>query len=181
MRLSGWPWAVGLLSLVAACSYAPNIPSGTVVCGTADKGCPVGYECADDGACWKDGTSPSAADILNKFVGTWTFDSGTRDAICGGTVTPTTDLMNDFLMVTKNDTELVANYYCPWMLHRTTGTSTASLIPDQQCDEDVQGTTYHWAGTAFSFTTVDGKTASLSGHMLGSCDATFSGQLSKNP
>jgi hypothetical protein len=184
------------LSLGLSCSYAPSFDGGVLAC-TATSGCPKGYGCADDGTCWKDGTGPNGADVLGKYVGNWTFDSGNLVSDCSDGAPSTTALMGDPVIVKASGTGLTASYYCDWILHRPSGSAAAVADAGQSCQQVVPDTatnltyTYTWSAKSFSFSTTDGQTAMVSGHVAGpftasdnttgTCDGTFSGTLMKTP
>jgi hypothetical protein len=185
----------GLALVAGACTYDPDIESGTLVCGNG-MSCPKGYSCASDGACWKEGSSPSD-DPLANFVGKWAFDSGTLNSDCSATEPATMSLAGDYVVLVKGGTGLVASYYCDWTLHRPLGTTKATLDPGQSCNQVVTPKdskvtyTYMWSGKSFTFSTQDGVTATVSGQVAGPytgtdgstgmCDGSFDGKLTKVP
>lgn len=48
------PFAIAAL---AGC-YSPSVNNGELRCSITDKRCPVGFHCATDGTCWKNGQDP---------------------------------------------------------------------------------------------------------------------------
>ena len=92
---------------------------------------------------------------------------------------------------------LVVTYYCDWVLHRSPGSAEAVVdtAPPQTCNQRDDTTaityTYHWSTNRFSLATTDGKIATIGGHVFGpfdasdrstgTCDGTFSGELTKEP
>ncbi len=185
--------AAVLLSL--ACSYSPSFDNGVLACG-ADSSCPKGYSCANDGACWKNGSGPSDADPLARYVGNWTFESGSLDSQCSDGQPTTTSLSGQMLpVVAQGTTAIVATYYCGWILRRAPASADAVADSGQSCQQVVPDATtnltytYTWTADAFTFTTTDGQTAMVDGHVegpftgsdgsTGTCDGMFSGTLTK--
>lgn len=196
-RLPGAASWLAFLALAASnCTYDPNFDDGILVCG-AGMSCPKGYACATDGACWKNPASGGNVNPLDKYVGTWAFDNGSLASDCSSSEPMMRALVGDYLVVVKYETGLLADYYCEWKLHRAPGATKATLDPAQMCNKTVKDTvsgvdfTYTWVGKTFVFSTTDGRRATLEGHVVGdytasdqstgTCDGTFSGQLTKVP
>lgn len=187
---------LGLLFVVLlglSCTYAPDLQNGALQCGD-DSSCPKGYACASDGLCWKNGQGPGdVGPTLDDFVGTWTFVSGSLLAACSDGPPTTTALAGDFIEVTRSGATLLAGYYCIWTLNLPAGSDTATAGSGQSCEQDVPDTTsgvtftYAWTESEFSFTTADGLSATVTGHVTGpytatngasgTCDGMFSGSL----
>ena len=185
------------LLLVGARCYTPDFDNGKLRCGPQGQ-CPKGYGCASDGTCWKSGAGSSSdggTDVLDDFVGTWTFLTGTLDANCSdGRTMPS--IAGDVFVVTRAGTTLTAGYYCDWFLHVPAGSRTTVIDPAQSCIQDVPdtgtGVTFHynWSGTEFALTTSNGLSGSISGTVKGpftatdgssgTCEGKFTGTLSKS-
>jgi hypothetical protein len=195
MRVLQLPVLLGAALLALSCSYAPDFGGGVLACSAAMT-CPKGYSCASDGACWKDGMGPTDADPLAKYVGIWTFESGNLDSQCSDGTPTTMALSGQTVPVTKQGSSgLLATYYCGWVLHRGSASLAAVADAGQSCQQVVPGSgtdatfTYTWHGDAFSFSTMDGETGMVTGHVegpfsgsdgsTGTCDGKFSGSLTK--
>jgi hypothetical protein len=206
---SRWTVAAPLL-LALSCSYSPSFQNDKLQCGV-NGSCPKGYGCASDNRCWKTGDlnggsdggtgadsarDTGGADPLLKFVGSWTFKSGTSDATCtDGSVNHRSfaDPPPDFITVVVGGPGVLAQYYCDsgWKLRLTAAQTMAVADTGQTCRKSttVAGvtTTYDWSALAFTFGTIDGQAATATGHVSGSfsdsngvtgtCDVMFNGQL----
>jgi hypothetical protein len=147
--------SVAAAATIAACSYAPNPESGTLMCGP-NASCPENYACLNQ-YCWRDGDVTGVAGSAGgaggrggagaagrggaggggvagaggaasaaKFIGRWTFIApATRTRVCGGVTD--TEPWTDFFDVEAGGVSVLATfYYCDWNLDlNTTGTSTS--------------------------------------------------------
>ncbi|HET6149127.1 MAG TPA: hypothetical protein VFH68_16435 [Polyangia bacterium] len=199
------------LALLGSCAYAPDFADDTLTC-SATSTCPKGYTCAANNKCEKaggagsglggvggGGTGGSAGggdQRLDDFVGTWHFNSGTITGSCTDGSTINNQLTSAvFIIVTRGGAGLLLRYYCQdgWNMRLPLATNTALAIAGQTCrDSTVSGgvtTTYTWGAPTLTFTTSNGQTASISGHLAGpfsdsngingTCDIMFSGSLTK--
>lgn len=195
MRLSRLLGLLGLTLGSLSC-YSPDFDNDLLQCGPMNN-CPKGYTCASDLRCWKNGdvVPATTGDSTALFVGTWTFNSGNINSACSDGPPLSSPISGDTVPVTANGSNLVASYFCDWTMQLNPGTSTAMASPPQGCTEMIKDDktgatyTYQWMLKAFSFTTTDGKTASVSGDVggpftgtdgsKGTCDGTFTGTLAK--
>jgi hypothetical protein len=213
LRLSATMTLALALSL-SACTYSPNFADGVVMCGVDDS-CPKGYTCAVDGTCRKHpetarpdaganpdtGTSPDAGDVVSKFLGRWTFPSGTLDSTCDGSpvqrnAVPADDFIDVYMDVDRGFKDLLVKYYCDagWTLTiGGTGTNAiannaAQVCPRMTVFQNVT-TTFNWSAVTLSLSTTDGVSGSISAHLKGpytdstnahgTCDLTITGSLKK--
>lgn len=170
--------AVALLGLASACTYAPEPPSGKLICGVGAS-CPDGYQClTPSNRCWKNGEEPDGSaggkagsagggaggsgaggaggkgGPYEQFLGHWVFSAtATRKVQCTDDNTlQTYSLANDFVDVsTGSSAPLEAFYYCTWEL-QVSGNSTV-IVAGQSCtgNPDEHGTVYTWHGMQFTF------------------------------
>jgi hypothetical protein len=212
MRALGRLWmalVVAATAAAAGCSYAPNIESGTLTCGTGAV-CPDGYRCIQSSnTCWKNGESPDGGGMtsdgggppITPFLGHWLFAStAVRTVQCTDTNIPMPNsLMGDFLDMTAGSggAALSTLYYCTWQLDiGGSGTST-TIRANQSCSgtDMASGTMYTWHGMKFQFSLGNASsgatptTATLDASLpadfkktdntTGTCTVTLTGSLTK--
>jgi hypothetical protein len=184
--------AVVLLA-AARCTYSPDFESGKLHC-SANQLCPDGYSCdTASNLCNKSAGTPrdgGATDTHGvpcagtcsitiqgtlkndagpnpdgKFLGQWFYQAGSsQTTTCTDGSNQTVDLSTDYIQVSRTNGNLVASYFCNWVMNES-GT-TATIKPGQMCSRNMvdaaTGTTmYTWKGTTFTFATLDGKAATL--------------------
>jgi hypothetical protein len=193
--------ATVVLAAVALGCYSPNPTSGNLRCGT-NQSCPEGYTCADGRTCWKKGEAPTCVATgasITKFVNHWNFSPTSTIVIsCSDGSSSTQSLMGDFLDVNPGLVgDLTASYYCDWDMRVPAGNS-AVICPGQSCDsvDSASGTMFTWHGDAFTFTTADGVTATLTAmisanfvdpptapvpNQTGTCNLRINGTLTPGP
>jgi hypothetical protein len=191
LRRSWW-WTASLLLLTLSCAYSPDFENDKLQCGPANS-CPKGYGCASDNRCWKSDQLP------DKFLATWTFVSGMLTVTCSDGSTFNRQLATpppaDYIMVALGPSGLIASYYCNWNLRLPAGDDTAVVLQGQSCmTSDTDPATNlvsmdTWTANTFSFTTSDGKTATVVGKIgdsfrisngaVGTCQIMFNGTLTK--
>ena len=202
------------LAIQGSCAYAPDFADDTLACSDK-RTCPKGYTCAANNKCEKSGgggdgvggiagggtggntgTDGGIDPRLDNFVGTWHFNSGMLTGSCSDGSTINNPLTPDvFVVVTRGGVGLMLQYHCPggWNMRLPVATNTAIAVAGQTCRESTVSsgvmTTYNWGAPALTFTTSNGQTASLSGHLAGpfsdsnsingTCDIMFNGSLTK--
>jgi hypothetical protein len=151
-------------AVVAGCSYAPNIESGTLVCGTGAV-CPSGYRCVQPGnTCWKNGESPDGGSTsdgggmsINAFLGHWLFNTtAVRTVQCSDTnISTPYPLTGDYVDMTAGTggAALAGDYYCNWQLDIGGGGNSTTIRANQSCSgtDSTSGTMYTWHGMQFQF------------------------------
>ena len=180
---------VAASAAIAACSYAPNPESGTLMCGPASS-CPESYSCVNQ-YCWRDGDVSGAAGSggtgsggrggsggtgggggtsggVAKFIGQWNFVApAKRVRVCPG-VNETVNLpvdATDFITITAGSVSpLSAYYYCDWNVDLNAAGTATVIRPGQTCsdvDTSVPPYTYTWRGESFTLTTSDGRSGTI--------------------
>jgi hypothetical protein len=201
---------IAATATIAACSYAPNPESGTLMCGPASS-CPENYSCRAS-YCYRDGEVTGVAgsgggaggrggagggDPRTKFIGRWDFASGAkRVRVCPG-VNETVDLpvdASDYITVMAGTTApLIAFYYCDWNLDVNAAGTAAVIRAGQSCTAAdtsvVPPVTYTWTGESFTLNSSDGVTGTIQASIpytytstagTGTCSVTFTGPVMKN-
>jgi hypothetical protein len=129
------------------------------------------------------GSSASSNDA-DQFVGSWTFDSETINAMCSGLTPPPQDLSGKVLTLDRvSGSEVILNYSANCMVAFTVSGSTASAKPKQTCviatgqagDQDVAVSS--WTLTLDSPTSI--STEQKGTAVGGLCNISGSGTLSK--
>ena len=147
---------------------------------------------------------PISNDPRTGFVGTWTFTGGTLSGSCsdGSTLQrPLSGTTNDYIVISLGTmtSTVLAQWYCQtgWTMQLSSGNTMAVATSNQSCVQRTTDnstppvtTTYTWSPVMFSFTKLTATTAMSTGHLagpftdsnnvMGTCDLTFSGPLSKN-
>jgi len=202
--------ALGLL-VAAACGYDPNPASGTLKCGPQNS-CPDGYFCMS-GDCWRAGGAGSTgrggggggssgstgtggtggSTAVDKFIGTWTFATGSqRVRVCPG-VNETLPWAGDYFTVSAGTTSpLMAFYYCTMNLDVNGGNSMTQLRSGSSCsapDPNDSTITYTWTPESFTLTPAVGNTGTVDASIPytyaspagnGSCTMHFTGPVTKS-
>jgi hypothetical protein len=196
---------VAVSAAIAACSYAPNPESGTLMCGPASS-CPENYHCMAS-YCYRDGEGGrggggsggggGGTSGVAKFIGRWNFvPPAQRVRVCPG-VNETVPLpvdANDFITITAGTVSpLSAYYYCDWNLDLNAAGTATVLRPGQSCSEvdtsQIPPVTFTWTGESFTLATSDGRSGTIQASIpyaytstagTGSCTASFTGPVMKN-
>ena len=139
--------------------------AGTGGGGAGGKGPPCAGTCTIKiDATLSNATAPVSDD---KLVGHWVYDSGSTEVrACSDGSDQTNLLEGDYVDVSRDNGNLTGTYYCPWTLTTGPGGNATVLRAGQSCSRNITdtatGTTkYTWHGTTFTFTSLDGKKASL--------------------
>ena len=177
---------VAVCAATAACSYAPNPESGTLMCGPASS-CPENYSCVDQ-YCWRDGdmsgragsggsggggrggSGGSGGASANKFIGRWNFvpPDAKRVRVCPG-VNETVPLpvdADDYITIEAGTVSpLAAFYYCDWNLDLNAAGTATVIRPGQTCSaidtSQVPPVTFTWTGESFTLTTSNGTSGTI--------------------
>jgi hypothetical protein len=149
---------------------------------------------------------PISTDPRVGFVGTWGFTGGTVSGSCTDGSTFQRPLSgattNDYIVINLGTTAstILAQWYCQtgWTMQLSSGNTMAVATSNQNCvqrttDNSVTPpvtTSFTWSPMTFSFTKLTATTAMTTGHftgpfmdsnnVMGTCDLTFSGPLTKN-
>jgi len=194
---------IAISAAIAACSYAPNPESGTLMCGPASS-CPESYHCMAS-YCYRDGEGGrggsgagggGGTSAVAKFIGQWNFVSpAKRVTVCAG-VTETVNLpvdAADFITIDAGTVSpLEAFYYCPWNVDLNAAGTATVIRPGQTCSDvntSIPPYTFTWTGESFTLTTSDGRSGTIEASIpysytstanAGSCTATFTGPVTKS-
>lgn len=127
-------FALAVCLLVAAsCGYAPQPPSGQLLCGN-NGACPVGYSCHDGRTCSTDRES-DIDDQVRALIGTWTFASGTQSVTCADQSTDTRSIEHNLLTIHgTGGKQMIVTFLCDWQL--SLQGVVPAVVAGQECTLD---------------------------------------------